>query len=169
MIGDSDNQSRLSSAIEATLRAWIAGGKAVDAAQVNAGAARGGCCSDFANEVIARLGGSDRVDAMGLMLLGLDSLQVVDPDDRIGRPFDRLLLQRHWPKVRPPGDLGWDELDQLAEDAGFCGLTHTWLTMGGWHYDAEAPAGVENMFDLPFFRRVVASWVAESGRCFARR
>lgn len=155
------NRSRLSSAIEATLKAWLASGKAVSAAEVNSGAAPGGCCSDFAKAVISCLGGSDEADAMDVMLLGLDNLQVVDPDDRIGRPFDRLLLERGWPEIRPPGSLSWDDLDQLSEDASFSGLTHTWLTKGRRHYDAEAPDGVENLFDLPFFQRAVASWIVE--------
>jgi hypothetical protein len=152
---------RLACAVRATLDEWMAHGYAVDGAEINSGAAAGGCCSDFSAEVLSRLGDHAVADAMGLAELGLDNLQVADPDDTIGRPFDRPLLARHWPRIRPPGDLGWDDLDRLSEDAGFSGLTHVWLTMGGLHFDAEAPDGVENLFDLPFFRRVVASWIAE--------
>jgi hypothetical protein len=151
----------LSEAIKATLAAWIVNSKAVDAAQINSGSARGGCCSDFPSAVVARLGGANIADTIGIASLGRDNFQVEDADDSVGRPFDRPLLLRHWPKVRPPGDLDWDDLDQLSKDAGFSGLTHTWLETDGMHFDAEAPEGVENLFDLPIFQRIVRAWVAE--------
>jgi hypothetical protein len=154
-------RSVLSEAIKATLAAWLAGGKAADGAQVNSGAARGGCCSDFASEVTARLGGPVIVDAMGISRLRIDAFQVVDPDETIGRPFDRELIARHWPQVKPPLDIDWEQLDRLSEDAGFSGLTHTWLELDGLHYDAEAPDGVENFFDLPFLQRLVMAWKTE--------
>jgi hypothetical protein len=157
------NRSRLSSAIERTLAAWIRASKAVDAAEINSGAARGGCCSDFASEVVEHLGGQEAADRMDLEEIAIDNLMVVDPDDAFGRPLDRPLLAKHWPKVCPPDGLGWDDLDQLSQDANFFGGTHVWLTMEGRHYDAEAPDGVDNLFDLPFFVRVVSSWVAKKG------
>lgn len=156
-----DIPSKLSGAIKATLAAWVAGGKAADGADVNSGAARGGCCSDFASEVSTLLGGVVIADEMGIRKLRLDAFQVVDPDETMGRPFDRGLLERHWPKVKPPADLDWNALDQLSEDASFSGLTHTWLELDGLHYDAEAPEGVENFFDLPFLQRIAAAWIAE--------
>ncbi len=155
------NRARLGLAVRAVLDDWIACGYAADGANVNSGTAAGGCCSDFSAEVLSRLGDHRVSDAMGLTELGLDNLQVVDPDDAVGRPFDRPLLARHWPGIRPPAGLGWDDLDRLSEEAGFSGLTHTWLAMDGLHFDAETPEGVENPFELPFFRRVVQSWLAE--------
>lgn len=159
-VSGEDARAALAVAIRAELGEWRAKGLATDGAGINAGAARGGCCSDFARKVLQRLG-RETADAMGVDELRPDNLQVVDPDDAIGRPFDRELMARHWPAVVPPSGLDWDGLDLLSEEAGFSGMTHTWLTMAGLHFDAEAPDGVENLFDLPFFRRVVESWFAE--------
>jgi hypothetical protein len=151
----------LALAIRATLQEWLDGGLARDATQVNSGAARGGCCSDFAAAVIGHLGGALAVESLGIETLGIDSFQVPDEDDLAGRPLDRELLECHWPKVIPPEGLGWDDLDRLAEDAGFSGGTHTWLCLNGRHYDSETPEGVENFLALPFFQRLIASWSAE--------
>jgi hypothetical protein len=32
--------------------------------------------------------------------------------------------------------------------------THVWVFHNGKHYDAEAPQGVDNWFDLPIFKRI---------------
>ncbi|MGY3582267.1 hypothetical protein ACVIGB_000808 [Bradyrhizobium sp. USDA 4341] len=156
-------QARLSLAIRSTLQQWLSVGSALDGQQINSGAARGGCCSDFASEVLKELGGVLVADRLGIETLDIGNFQVSDDDDVDGRPLDRELLRRHWPKVIPPGELDWGDLDRLSEDAGFSGGTHVWLALNGRHYDAEAPEGVENFLELPFFQRVVASWIAERG------
>lgn len=149
--------------INATLQEWLREQRAVDGAQINSGAARGGCCSDFAGAVIAKLGGARAADVLGVEVLGIDNFQIAEDLDRDGRPLDRVLLGRHWPKVVPPDALTWDDLDQLAEAAAWGGGTHVWLSLGGLHYDAEASNGVENFFELPFFSRVLSAWLAERG------
>ena len=143
------------------MQRWLAEKLAESGEHVNSGAAPGGCCSDFADAVAENLGGVRAADALGVEQLGIDNFHVVNATFDEGRPIDRQLLARHWPKVLPPEGLSWDDLDRLSEDAGFSSGTHVWLTMDGLHYDAEAPEGVENFFELPFFRRVVAAWVVE--------
>lgn len=158
-----DVRGRLVTTIKAALQEWLREGRASDGQQINSGAARGGCCSDFAGAVLQELGGPKAADQMGVDVLGIDSFQVVEDADSDDRPLDRALLSRHWPLVVPPNELTWDDLDRLAEAAGWNSGTHVWLSFGGLHFDAETPEGVENFFDLPFFRRVVAAWIAETG------
>lgn len=115
-----------------------------------------GWCDNFASDVIESFGGSL---ATRLLDVSPASFQTVGNDDfGDGRPFDRKLLRRFWPKVIPPLGMTWDHLDQLSEEAGFGNGTHVWLTDERLHYDAECPQGVENFLDLPFFRRVIDSW-----------
>lgn len=70
-------------------------------------------------------------------------------------------MSEHWPTVQPTHDLTWDELDCLSAAAEFNGGTHEWMHLDGRFYDAEAPDGVENFFELPFFDRAVVSWIAD--------
>jgi len=52
-------------------------------------------------------------------------------------------------------------MDRISKEhlgIGWGSLTHTWLTDGRLHYDAEAPDGVENFFDLLTFRRHIAAF-----------
>lgn len=115
-----------------------------------------GLCGDFASDVIESFGGSL---TSRLHDVSPASFQTVVKDDfGDGRPFDRKLLRRFWPKVIPPLGMTWNNLDQLSEEAGFGNGTHVWLTDERLHYDAEYPQGVENFLDLPFFRRVINSW-----------
>lgn len=119
-----------------------------------------GYCADFADDVFGRFGRSFREP---LLQLGIDNfLQIAEDDDfNDGYPLDRELLIEHWPAVVPTQGLTWDDLDQLSADAGFNAGTHVWIEMYGRFYDAEAPEGVDNFFELPFFQRVISSWVEE--------
>jgi hypothetical protein len=155
---------RLARVIRATLREWLDTGRAKDAVQVNSGAARGGCCSDFAAAVIENLGGVLAVDRLGLETLGIDSFQLSDEDDLAGRPLDRELLERHWPKVVPPDGLDWDDLNRLSEDAGFSGGTHTWLCSNGRHYDAETPEVWRTFLRCRFFSALSHPGLSSAGR-----
>ena len=156
----------LTAAIRTTIRQWIEGGRAVEAMDINCGKADG-CCDDFVADVYDTLGGQDvAYDELGLSEMGIDSVMAVgdesDPEAfNEGRPFDRTLLAKYWPSVQPPQGLSWDDLDQLSVDASFnCG-THVWIAVNGRHHDAECPEGVDNLFELPFFQRVIASWKAD--------
>lgn len=47
----------------------------------------------------------------------------------------------------PPNDLTVYDLNNMI--FGY----HQWIYYKGKHYDAEAPNGVDNFFDLPFYKR----------------
>jgi hypothetical protein len=120
-----------------------------------------GYCSDFADDVFARLGG-DAHQHLGQ--LGIDNFMLPPEEDdgfNDGYPLDRDLLIEHWPSVVPTQGLDWDQLDRLSADAGFSTGTHVWIELDDRFYDAEAPEGVDNFFELPFFQRVISSWIVE--------
>lgn len=145
-------------AVAAQRDEYMAGGGFASLAEINAGS-----CGAFASDVYHRLGGYPAVHGV------LDHLRVDDfllpPEDEDGfndgGPFDRELLAEHWPGVRPTQGLDWDDLDALSAAAGFSSGTHEWLHCEGIFFDAEAPDGVSNFFELPFFQRVVAGWIQE--------
>jgi len=150
-------QAQVTSAIQGTLAEWLARGLAKDAAEINRGEARGGCCDDFANVALQGIDGLE-----GVQVVDVAMFMRPDPDELFeGNPFDRKLLKAHWPRVQPPEDLDWKDMNRLSRDAGFNTGTHVWITDGARHYDAECPEGTENFFALPFFQRVIASWVEE--------
>jgi len=69
--------------------------------------------------------------------------------------FDARTLRRRWPRSRPPAPLTWRGLNALGlQDCG-----HVWLVLDGRHHDADVPDGVDSIFDLPLFRRNLASLV----------
>jgi len=119
-----------------------------------------GLCDDFASDVCMRVpGGLHNTEVSNLSVANFQSID--ESDDDSGRPFDRKLLRKHWPAVIPPSGLTWNELDALSADAGFDNGTHVWISFGDMHFDAECPDGVHNFFELPFFQRVIADWMAE--------
>lgn len=128
-----------------------------DAASINAGS-----CECVVSMVIERLGGLDRFYAMGMDDISVAQFLTPVPgfETECG-DFDRDLIGRHWPAIRPPEGLDWEDLDAVAAYADFGVGTHCWIHYEGRHFDAEAPGGVDNMFDLPFFRRIIGSWSLE--------
>jgi hypothetical protein len=144
--------SALTAAILAVRGELVSTGRYASFQAINAG-----YCTDFCNDVTDRLGVP--ADAHEPFEVGIDNLMECEDDEPT--VMDRALLAAHWPKIQPPEGLTWDEVDQLASDAGFSAGTHVWLCLDGRHYDAEAPEGVDNPFDLPFFQRVVGSWLEE--------
>jgi len=145
--------TELTAAIVAVRDRLVADGRYDGFAAINAG-----YCGDFADDVQDFLGRSPvcaepyQVGVEGFM----------ESEDDEPTVMDRALLAEHWPDVVPPQGLDWDDVDALAARASFSCGTHTWLCLAGRHYDAEAPDGVDNFFDLPFFSRIVASWVEDS-------
>lgn len=131
----------------------------LSAADINSGNHPRGCCSDFVSDVYGRFGGPIIAYGLGLSEVGIDAFMTGEDGDNLR--FDRDLLSRHWPNVMLPDGLTWDDMDRLAEDAGFNGGTHEWIVFESRHYDAECPDGVDNFLELPFFKRVIASWLAE--------
>jgi hypothetical protein len=153
-----DIRALLEDTITQTRDDWLYGND-FDAADINSGAHPRGCCSDFVSAVYARFGGPSEADDLGVTEIGIDGF-MVDRGDGVLK-FDRGLIERHWKQILPPQDLSWDDLDRLAEDASFNAGTHEWMMLKAEHYDAECPQGVSNFFDLPFFRRVIASWLID--------
>lgn len=120
-----------------------------------------GYCSDFADDVFERLG---RGVHQQLGQLGIDNfMQPVADGDQFndGYPLDRELLLEHWPSVVPTQGMTWDDIDAVSLACDFSAGTHVWIELDGIFYDAEAPEGVENFFELPFFQRVISSWIEE--------
>ena len=62
--------------------------------------------------------------------------------------WDVELLEAHWPNIKPPYGLTWEETQLFAE------YYHCFLSYQGRFYDAECPEGVENFFELPNFERM---------------
>lgn len=125
-----------------------------DAATINAG--RCGC---VVSDVAELLGGLDDFYAMGMSEIGIDGFMNPHPEDECERDgFDRALIAERWPAITPPEGLDWEALDEIAAFANFNAGTHEWIVYEGRHYDAEAPEGVDNPFDLPFFVRIIEAW-----------
>lgn len=145
-------------AVEQTAADYLSRPSYASLADINAGG-----CNGFANDVYARLGGYLTCSALGLREFGIEAFLVPpDEEDMVdGNPFDIALIEKHWPNVTPPDGFDWTMLDQLSADAGFNEGTHVFLEFQGRFYDAEAPEGVDNFLELPFFVRVRESWLVE--------
>jgi GNAT superfamily N-acetyltransferase/RNA:NAD 2'-phosphotransferase (TPT1/KptA family) len=150
------SRSLIAQTIKDVVKEW-----GVPAKAINTDCNRG-CCDDFANDVYHKLEAD--MDVTGLESVSVASFLQPGEEgysDVEGAPFDRRLLKAHWPSVVPPSGLTWKDMNRLSADAGFCDGTHVWLTWNSLHFDSEAPNGVPNFFDLPFFKRVIASWLSE--------
>lgn len=146
----------LTDLIRETSARYIAEGAADSFIKINSG-----LCGDLSHEVIQAVG-SHHAYEIGLTELGIDNFLTPSEDDFIdGNPFDRDLITRHWPNFQPPPGLDWDTMDKISAAATFNPGTHVWLSIGGEHFDAEAPEGVASPFELPFFKRVIEGWIAE--------
>ena len=158
----------LSKHIHALRDQWLTGCLAQSYVEFTSGAARGGNCNDFARELVDVL---EEAGVENVCDFELANFQVEEPGalfEQAGRPLDRQLLSTHWPKVQPTQGLGWDDLERLAEDAGWDTGTHAWVVHEQRHYDCECPQGVDNFLELPFFERAIASWKEEKQATPAR-
>lgn len=54
-------------------------------------------------------------------------------------------LKNQW-GITPPNGMTEEDMDDILFGH------HVWITDGKKHYDAEAPEGVDNFFDLPIFK-----------------
>lgn len=145
-------EEELSTAIAKVRDELLAAGRYGSATEINAG-----YCDDFCSDVYEELGGVGLCENEGgLATVGIDGFMTHEDDEPVA--FDRDLVRRAWPAFVPPPGMDWDDMDRLAADANFSCGTHVWIARDGRHYDAEAPQGVENPLDLPFFVRVVSSW-----------
>lgn len=79
-----------------------------------------------------------------------------DCDDATG--FDVDLIHRIIPNWKPPADFTWEE---AFNESGLSWTgTHVWAhcSENGLSYDIENVDGVENVFDLDFFKRIFAHY-----------
>lgn len=91
-----------------------------------------GLCEEFAMEVIESMGGYQKD------LFELTSDNFTDDNDEFKPEY-----------LADYGDI--DNPDPSEIDMG----SHVWIYYNGKHYDAECVEGVENLFDLPFYKRRV--------------
>lgn len=109
-----------------------------------------GLCDCFAADVAKSFGGeTDQFYAVGNGNFSKDG------DDFSG-DWDWALLKTHW-GIKPPSGLTKKQVSDIQFGA------HIWLTDGGFHYDAECPAGVEDFFELPIFQRYIVQELRERG------
>lgn len=123
-----------------------------------------GFCEDFAFEVMAivmNVAGR-KSDELGIADVSIVNFVKVHPSTGCaydyGGPFDRDLLAERYPATEPPEGLTWEDMDALSAFHGFYEGTHILVEHAGRLYDAEVPEGVDNLFALPFFSRVIAIW-----------
>lgn len=103
-----------------------------------------GSCEELAVAVFEQIGVPETADFQTLEIQNLcTGNDVFSP-----RP-DHGLIERFWPLVVPPFPLSWDGIEEL----GMLETAHVWIVLDGRHHDADVPDGVENVFDLPVFRR----------------
>lgn len=95
-----------------------------------------GLCDDFAGDVLIHL---NRWESDGFFVIGYDGVDMHDP----------VWMSQFWPGSKPPPGLQWHDLVSLE----MYETSHVWLALHDRHYDADVPEGVDNMFDLPVFRR----------------
>lgn len=114
-----------------------------------------GWCGEFAETVLDRWIGDgwQHKDGKGFYSLETDSFFRYDEHyNALG--WDWEMLKTHW-NIEPPAS---EKVMNIVMEA-----THVWISTGGKHYDAEAPDGVQNFFDLPFFKRWIVGIKAEVG------
>ncbi|NTF16952.1 hypothetical protein G6L37_00735 [Agrobacterium rubi] len=146
-------------AILETRQRMVDDGDAADFVEINRG-----LCEDLAMEVIdivVARSGSHACD-LGVTDASIAGYIAIDPDTGCayeeGGPFDRELLAEHFPLTRPPEGMTWDDMDAVSAFCGISGGSHIVVEWQGRFYDSEVPAGVDNLFDLPYLSRLVAAW-----------
>ena len=148
-------EQKIAEAIISLRNDYIMKGEAPDVMTINHG-----LCACFADDIADHL-----PEIEGLQAVDIAGFIEVDPETGCsydsGGPFDLELIGANWPNITPPEGLTWEDMNQLSEDAGFSCGTHVFLTFNGKFYDAEAEQGVDTPFELPFFQRVIASWLEE--------
>jgi len=97
-----------------------------------------GHCLDFAEEIMRRL------------KLPSDSFTFMENyygEEDIEFPLSRL------PEVLPPSHAQDNDLRLFLST-----MTHVWITYKGRHYDAEAPYGVDHVWELPLIKRLIKEY-----------
>lgn len=152
-----DVSNTVTAAVIALREEFIAKG-AKSAQEINQGS-----CEDFACELVSLLNSNGISSAKDISVNEYLQSAADADDNNYGYPFDREELENEFPGFKPPSDLGLDDLDDISSFASFSPGTHIWTFCNGLHYDAEAPEGVKNFLELPFFQRIITKWI-DNGR-----
>ena len=110
-----------------------------------------GICDQFADDavkILERQFGESKL----MFAIGSENFYRGEYDET----WDGDLLRSYW-GMEPPASLSWLDLNNI----NFGG--HVWFVCDKRHYDAECPAGVDNFFDLPIFRRSIVLFLRKNG------
>lgn len=145
-------------AIPRTIRELVAHfqdeGEVTSAYEINCG-----YCDLFAERLLTALARLTPVPRAGEIFVD-DLLQRTEEGEDAEPMFDREGVRSWHPGAVPPEGLDWDDMDRIAALYNFAGGTHVWVEIDDRHYDAECPEGVDNLFDLPFFKRKFEHFLA---------
>lgn len=95
-----------------------------------------GFCPEFAEEIVYDyLNGEAEI-------ISTDDL-MIDNNDDLSNIWDKELLKIKWNTELPPN---------ISSE-----VYHVWIYSNGKHYDAECPEGVNNIFDLPLFKKQITA------------
>lgn len=145
-IVESAEASALTAAIRAKAAGYIANGDRANDYGIN-----NGMCDTLADEVVEELGG----ETDDLFTVWGENLTAVGEDGFADcHTWDIALLGRISPNNHPTHGLTWDDVNGHIPN-------HCWIIFNGRHYDAEAPEGVDNLFDLPLCRRMMRGVLIE--------
>lgn len=129
--------------VQAIAQEFVANGVAEDAYSINCG-----YCQDLAVKVILGLEPGLR----GAEVWS-DDLLVFSEDEDGPRVMAWDRISHNWADIALPEGISREEMDTIATDYNFGAGAHVWAEVEGLHYDAEAPDGVSNPLELPFFKR----------------
>lgn len=117
-----------------------------------------GECEDFARDLVSQLHKRGILDTYDISVSELLTAAYDGDDNNYGYPFNRQTLDTVYPGFEPPAGISFDEIDDISAHSNFSTGTHIWTISAGKNYDSEAPGGVENFLDLPFFQRIIQRW-----------
>jgi hypothetical protein len=128
-------QQTLSQAIQQVSAEYIEKGLAPNVYEIN-----NGHCESLAKDVVAMLGGENDIFET------VEGRSFCNDNDSDDPSWDVRMLKKYWPKCRPINGLTWRDVKYEVP-------SHVWIVFQKRHYDAEAPEGVDNFFELPLIRR----------------
>ncbi len=147
---DENQRNYIADRVKAVTDEFIADGLAEDAYSINCG-----YCQDLAQKVVLTLDGQ-----LHAAEVWSDDLLVPSENEDGPRTIAWARITHNWPQLAAPAEISREEMDTIATDYNFGGGAHVWAEIEGLHYDAEAPEGVANPFELPFFRRTFEHYVS---------
>lgn len=103
-----------------------------------------GDCQNFLYEMLTEWVGEDWIHKEGD---GFHTVSTIELTNGYCEGFNVDLINEHWGGF--PEELHADIIAVLGHSSAM----HDWLYVDGRHYDAEAPEGVTQFADLPFFQR----------------